>query len=518
MNSISNWNVLFVGMFEMNFCTDQVQKLLPDAIVSGDLPKAVSHLTADSRQIKTGGLFAAIPGGQVDGHAFASAAVDGGAAVLLVERKLELHVAQIIVPNAATAFARLVTFQRLGSNLPTLVGITGTNGKTTTTWMVQSILKAAKLNCGRMGTVDWDDCRKQSYSQMTTPAADVLADWLHRVQSHGGTHAVLEVSSHALAQHRCDGLQFAAAAITNVTRDHLDYHLNPAAYQTAKARLVDLLYADAPMLLNRDDPGCRQLENKLRRRGRVLTYGLDAEDAELRAIVLSSGHRRQHVRFALAQGDADVQLRLIGRHNVSNALVAAGISEQLGVRLKDIVAGLESLRCVPGRLERIDAGQPFQVFVDYAHTPDALEKAISAVRSCAPGRTICVFGAGGDRDRPKRSQMGEAATRADFVIVTSDNPRGECPRQIIREIAAGFGENQNYQPIVDREQAIRQALEFAQPGDAVLIAGKGHETTQHIGDVLEQFDDREVAERILKDLNSQSASDLHPVFTLPRSA
>lgn len=503
----------------MTLSTDAIRQLLPRAEFVGRWPAYLPPLKCDSRQITPGDAFAAVPGTQADGHTFAGAAVQSGAAVLLVQQRLpQLPVPQLVVPNAAAAYAILCTTQRLGRSLPTLAGVTGTNGKTTTTWMVQAILQSAALTCGRMGTVDCDDGRQTSPSSLTTPAAAELADWLHRLRGHGGTHAALEVSSHALHQHRCDGLHFAAAAITNITRDHLDYHHHADAYHQAKARIADLLYADAPLLLNRDDPGCRQIEPSVRQRARVLTYGLESADAELRGQLLSSGHRRQRVRFSLAQGDAEINLRLIGQHNASNALAAAGMAEQLGIGLPHIVAGLESLRCVPGRLERIDAGQPFQVFVDYAHTPDALQHAIAAVRSCAPGRVICVFGAGGDRDRPKRRMMGRATEQADLTIVTSDNPRTESPAGIIRDIVAGFTEQQNYQPIVDREQAIRQALESAQPGDVVLVAGKGHETTQEINGNTHRFDDREVTRRILQDLNSQSASDLHPVFTLPRSA
>ncbi|MCR9201472.1 MAG: UDP-N-acetylmuramoyl-L-alanyl-D-glutamate--2,6-diaminopimelate ligase [Planctomycetaceae bacterium] len=503
----------------MKITVDQIDRLLPQAQLKGQWPARVSHITADSRQVQSGSVFAAVSGSRHDGHLFAADAVRAGATALVVERHLpELDVPQAVVSSSAQAFAVLVTASRLGTTLPTLAGVTGTNGKTTTTWMLQSILKAAALTCGRMGTVDCDDGQQAVPTALTTPSADQLADWLQRLQSGGGTHAVLEVSSHALHQHRCDGLHFAAGAITNITRDHLDYHETTDAYHSAKAQLADLMYPDAPLLINADDAGCRRIEQNVRSRCRVLTYGLDSEEVELRGRLLESGHRRQRVHFSLAQGDAEVNLRLIGRHNASNALAAAGMAEQLGMPLAHIVSGLESLRIVPGRLERVDAGQPFQVFIDYAHTPDALQQAVGAVRSCAPGRIICVFGAGGERDRPKRPLMGAATAQADLRIVTSDNPRSECPQQIIREIAAGFTAEQPYHPVVDRQAAIRQALECAQPGDAVLIAGKGHETTQEIGDQSLTFDDRAVARDILRDLNSQSASDLHPVFTLPRSA
>ncbi len=283
--------------------------------------------------------------------------------------------------------------------------------------------------------------------------------------------------------------------------------------------MAELLHECAPLLLNIDDPGCQFIMDRMAGSADVITFGVNNPEAELRATVLQKNHRSQRVQLALAQGDAEVRLRMIGQHNVANCLVAAGLAEQLGVRLKDIVAGLESLHCVPGRLERIDEGQSFQVLVDYAHTADALARCTSTIREFVPGRLICVFGAGGDRDQSKRPAMGEAASTADYCIVTSDNPRREDPQAIADQIAAGFRPETEYETLINRREAIAQAFQLAQPGDVVLLAGKGHESVQELGSSTVEFDDRDVARSLLRELAaSQSVEELQPRFEFSRSA
>ena len=353
---------------------------------------------------------------------------------------------------------------------------------------------------------------------MTTPAADALGAQFAKMVQQRSSHCVMEISSHALVQQRCAAVPMSVAAITNVTQDHFDYHRTADGYRHAKSKIAELLHPDAPLLLNIDDAGCRQIFPGLDGRCRLITVALDSSDAELKAQVLSKTHRSQRIQLQLAQGTAQVRLRLIGRHNVANSLVAAGLAEQLGVRLKDIVDGLEAVHAIPGRLERIDQGQPFQVLVDYAHTPDALAHSIQTIRNFVPGRLLCVFGAGGNRDRSKRPLMGAAAGAADLAIVTSDNPRTESPGSIIHEIVAGFEPGTSYLTDTDRRAAIAHAFQMAEPGDVVLIAGKGHECYQEVDGHYEPFDDRIVARQILLERESGTGlTGYSPVFSLQRA-
>lgn len=504
----------------MRLSAQSLPHLLPQANYSGDFDVTFSNVQSDSRKVSAGDLFVAVHGTTCDGHDFAQDAVARGAVAMVSERPLpEIAIPQVTVPDSSLAFASLCLNAAVGrSSLPVLAGITGTNGKTTTSWMLQSILQSARLTAGLMGTVDVFDGLTRQPAAMTTPPADQVAAWVRQLLRNNATHGVLEVSSHALSQNRCAALRFSAAAITNITQDHFDYHGSSGAYATAKSKIADLLFPDAPLLLNVADAGCRRVADELGRRASIITYGMDVDDAELTASVLSRTHRSQRIHLSLAQGDAEVRLRMIGDHNAANALAAAGLAEQLGIRCCDIVKGLESLHFIPGRLERIDGGQSFQVLVDYAHTADALSRAISSIRAFALGRVICVFGAGGDRDQSKRSEMGLAASTADLCIVTSDNPRSENPADIIDQVTAGIPRQCQYSPVVDREQAIWQAFELAEPGDVVLLAGKGHESTQEIQGKTYQFDDRVVARKLLQGLSTSSTSELHPVFALHRSA
>ncbi|MEZ6063400.1 MAG: UDP-N-acetylmuramoyl-L-alanyl-D-glutamate--2,6-diaminopimelate ligase [Planctomycetaceae bacterium] len=504
----------------MNANAISLQRLFPAASFVGCADVVVAGVSCDSRRVVPGDVFVALPGTRTDGHSYIRQAVAAGATAAIVRRPVSgLRLPQCVVDDVPVAYARLC--MALAGNPQRSVktaGITGTNGKTTTAFLLRSILEQSNCRCGLLGTVEFSDGLNSSAASMTTPTADVLAGMMSDMVRHGSNHCVMEVSSHALHQKRCSGLQLSAAAITNITQDHFDYHHTAENYRSAKAQIGTLLHGDAPLLLNTDDTGCRQLLQENSFSNPVISLGM-SPDAELRAEVLSTTHRSQRIRLHLAQGDADVRLKLIGRHNVMNALFAAGLAEQLGIHLPQIIAGLERMVSIPGRLERIDEGQSFQVLVDYAHTPDALAHCLNAIRQFTPGRLICVFGAGGERDRSKRPLMAAAASAADSVVVTSDNPRSEDPGRIIEDVIRGFPPGCPFECEVDRERAILNAFRKAEPGDVVLIAGKGHESTQTIGDRTVPFDDRVVARRQLHEvIVSGPLTQIQPVYSVTRSA
>ncbi|APZ91338.1 UDP-N-acetylmuramoyl-L-alanyl-D-glutamate--2,6-diaminopimelate ligase [Fuerstiella marisgermanici] len=482
---------------------------------------AARSVTADSRTVLPGDVFVAVAGCRTDGHQHIASAVANGAAAIVVQRPVEgIRVPQCIVPCTAAAFARLCAALTFGDRCPMVsAGITGTNGKTTTSWMLRSILQEAKFQTGLIGTIENSDGVEQQPANMTTPPADRLVQQVGNMLAKRTSHCVIEISSHALTQKRCAGIPLSAAAITNISQDHFDYHGDLQNYRTAKSEIAKLLHPDAPLLLNITDAGCRSVLDAVSEFAPVITFGLDCAEAELGATLLSQTHRSQRICLHLAQGNAEVRLRMIGRHNVENAVAAAGLAEQLGIPLRDIAAGLEAVRTVPGRLERIDEGQPFQVLVDYAHTHDALSRSIATIRDFTPGRIICVFGAGGDRDASKRLMMGQAAAASEVCVVTSDNPRSEDPLQIIHDLMGGLLPGTQAVAEPDRAAAIRQAFELAEPGDVVLLAGKGHETVQEIQERRQPFDDRFVARQLLHELYAPLPEEsLHPTYSLIRSA
>ena len=431
----------------------------------------VAAVSMDSRTVAPATLFACVPGRAVDGHLFAATAVASGAVALLVERPLDLPVPQIVVPSVRRVVG-LVASVVYGqpSEAMTVVGVTGTNGKTTTVAMLAGVLSAAGLAAASLGTLT---------QARTTPEAPELQARLAELRGGGHGAVAMEVSSHALDQYRVEGVRFAAAVLTNVTQDHLDYHGTMEAYFEAKARLFQPGRTGIAVV-NRDDPWGRRLLDDLRGRGAppVVTFGIDdAEDLDLRAASFRWRGR-------------EITLRLQGRFNVLNALAAATCTEALGIPAGTVAAGLASVDRVRGRFEVVDAGQDFTVIVDYAHTPDGLVQALGAARELTDGRLIVVFGAGGDRDHEKRPLMGEVAGRlADIVIVTSDNPRYEDPGAIIEAVVTGIGPRDGVLVEVDRARAIESALAAAGPGDVVVVAGKGHETGQEVAGVIRPFDD-----------------------------
>ena len=478
----------------------QLQELLADVEVldlRGDATVEVRAVAHDSRRVPPDACFACIVGATSDGHDHAPAAVAAGAVALLVERGLGLA-----VPEARVADVRLAlgpAASRLHGNpsrAMRCLGVTGTNGKTTTTQLLAAIAAAAGERTGVVGTVGARiDDRAQPLAH-TTPEAPELQSLLATMRDEGVRTVALEVSSHALAQHRVDGTWFRAVCFTNLTRDHLDYHASLDDYFESKALLFDPARAGAATV-NVDDPRGPELARRCRARGlAVTTFALAPGDADVVAdtvVVDDTGGR-----FTLVAGDERVRLHtpLLGRVNVENALAAAVTARVAGFAPDAIAAGLGSVATIPGRLEPVDAGQPFRVLVDYAHTPDALRAALGAARGLASSRqVIVVFGCGGDRDHEKRPEMGrEAARGADRVIVTSDNARSEDPAAIAAAVVAGTGDGPAPVSVeLDRRAAIRQAFDAAHPGDVVLIAGKGHETHQQIGGHDRPFDDRAVA-------------------------
>lgn len=475
-----------------------LRQLFPDAEFHGADDIRVTAATADSRECRPGTLFAAIVGALADGHEFAAEAAARGASALLVERlQRDLALPQCVVPNTRRAFAELCSrlWQTPSQSLKT-VGVTGTNGKTTTTWLVQSILRTAGHQTGVLGTIQYDDGRHCEKSRLTTPDSAKLSALLARMVHIGTTHVAMEVSSHALAQDRIAGTMLDVALVTNVTQDHFDYHHDFDAYRHAKQRIFQHLKPDGLAVLNADDPGSLACRDALGDRPHT-TFGLE-KPAEVSARIFDESLNGTLFEMRLPNGEISVKTPLLGRHNVSNCLAAAAAAWHLGLSPKQIAAGIAALRAVPGRMEPVEWGQAFSVFVDYAHTDDALRRSLQSLRSLTPGRVIVVYGAGGDRDRSKRPLLTRAAALADLAILTSDNPRTEDPAQIIEDCLTGCVNGRRRPDVVlDREAAIRAAIDQARPGDSVLVAGKGHETEQIIGFERHHFDDREVVRSAL---------------------
>ena len=464
-------------------------------IVGGDV--AVRRVVDDSRRVEPGDLFVAVRGLTVDGHGFVRAAIERGAAAVVVEAEQPVSVPQVVVPSAARALPLLVA---RAAGLPAermrLIGVTGTNGKTTTTYLVENMLRAARFSPGVVGTVSVRYAGRELPAKYTTPTPTELHELFADMVAAGVSDVVMETSSAALAMDRLGGLRFQVAAFSNLTQDHLDVHGTMAAYQDAKARLFsELLAHDGVAVVNVDDPAGPAMlaaAPSSARRLRVSTRG----EADIALVSASSSVAGIAARFLTPVGTiAVVSSRLFGDYNIANLGLAIGIGVALGLPAAAIAAGIAAAE-VPGRVQRVENARGLHVFVDYAHTPDALERVIAALRALTPGRLIVVFGCGGDRDPSKRPQMGRiVAERADGAIVTSDNPRTEDPGTIIEMILAGIDRSAPAELVVepDRRTAIGVAVRAAGPEDVVLIAGKGHEDYQILGKAKIHFDDREEA-------------------------
>ncbi len=477
----------------------------------GDPRTEIASVTHNSRAVGPGDLFCCVPGSTADGHDHAPAAVAAGAAALLVERPLGLGVAEVQVASVRAAMGPVAAnaWDRPSTKVAVL-GVTGTNGKTTTTYLLEAIARAAGIRPGVIGTIGARIDGEPVPGERTTPEATELQALLARMVEAGVGLAAIEVSSHALVMHRVDGTRFAAACFTNLSHDHLDFHASLEDYFEAKALLFDPARTDAAAA-NLDDPHGAEIARRAEAAGlAVLGFGLEAPAAVVRVEALDARPDGNRFRLVSPYGSADVASPLVGPFNASNALAAAATALAAGLDVDSVAAGLSAPVIVPGRMERIEAGQPFPVLVDYAHTPDGLEQVLRAARRLVDerdGRLVVVFGCGGDRDRAKRPAMGKAAaTLADVLVVTSDNPRSEDPQAIIDEVVAGVPSGVH--PIVepDRRAAVALALADRRRGDVVVVAGKGHESGQTAGGVTVPFDDRVVAREELARLGRSNGT------------
>jgi len=484
------------------------------ALPQEGLNREVFDIAHDSRKVRPGSLFVAVRGFHSDGHQFIPQAVQNGAAAIVAEKghyeTAFRETPLIMVDDTRRALALLAAaFYGYPSRRLTLVGITGTNGKTTTTYLIKSIIEAARRKAGLIGTIDYRVGDKVYTAPNTTPESLDIQRLLAEMVGLGAEYCVMEVSSHALALGRTIGCEFAVAGFTNLTQDHLDFHENMESYFRVKLLLFAGLSPRSSAVINFDDARATEIISATR--AKVMTTGL-SERADIHPSG-SIGHGVHGLSFSAStpSGTISVESSLVGRHNIYNILSAIGIGWALGFAADDIARGISTMKAVPGRMEKVDEGQPFCVVADYAHTEDALVRLLEAVREISAGKVITVFGCGGDRDRTKRPKMGAAAVNgSDIVIVTSDNPRTEDPLSIIGEIEKGMEERgvrvpvydlasatvpgkTPYCVIPDRHEAVAAAIKLAEKGDIVVLAGKGHEDYQIIGDRKLHFDDREIA-------------------------
>jgi UDP-N-acetylmuramoyl-L-alanyl-D-glutamate--2,6-diaminopimelate ligase len=508
-------------------------ELVSALTVNGPAPgpwgrREVTAVVQDSRRAGPGSLFVAVRGFHSDGHQFIPQAVGQGAAAVIAEENAVVgafpDTPVIRVPDSRKALARLAAkFYNYPSRRIKLVGITGTKGKTTTSYLTKSIIEAAGHTTGLIGTIDYRIGDRVYPAPNTTPESLDLQALFAEMAEQGARYCVLEVSSHALALGRTDECVFEAAAFTNLAHEHLDFHKTMDEYEAAKGLLFGSLSSDKTAVVNADDASSGRIIK--RTAARVITYGI-TQQADVRPAG-AIGHSISGLSFTVSTpaGKIGLESSLVGRHNIYNILAAAGLGIALGFSGEAVAAGIKQMKAVPGRMEKVDAGQPFGVLVDYAHTEGSLESLLEAVREMADGRVITVFGCGGDRDRAKRPQMGAAAIAgSDVVIVTSDNPRTEDPLAIIGEIESGMAtgirmakleplskvpgsrsssDKIPYTVIPDRAEAIAAAVRLAGPGDVVVLAGKGHENYQIIGEKKFPFDDREEARKAIRKCSAE---------------
>jgi UDP-N-acetylmuramoyl-L-alanyl-D-glutamate--2,6-diaminopimelate ligase len=478
---------------------------LSDKTVVGALPAEIAGVSADSRRVEPGDCFVAVPGFRQDARTFVRDAVERGAVLVVTEgTALDAAVAQVLVPSARLALARLAdAYHDHPSRHLTMVGITGTNGKTTSSYLVDALLRARGDRTGVIGTIGYLVADERHEASQTTPEAPEIQSMLARMVAAGVRGVAMEVSSHALVLSRVEGVEFDVAIFTNLTQDHLDFHGTVEAYGRAKRRLFELLERSAKprrvAVVNADDPAGTGMVRGLRLE--VLTYGVRAA-ADVRAREPRSTIEGIRMTVETPRGPLHLASPLVGGHNVENLLGAVACGLALDLSLDVIARALSGVGTVPGRFEQVKAGQPFLVVVDYAHTPDALERVLTTARALTRGRLGVVFGCGGDRDRGKRPLMGEIAARlADRAWITSDNPRSERPEAIIDEVMAGARRvpagAERCATLPDRQDAIRSALGWARRDDTVVIAGKGHETYQIVGSQVLPFADGDVARRVL---------------------
>ncbi|NLJ71395.1 MAG: UDP-N-acetylmuramoyl-L-alanyl-D-glutamate--2,6-diaminopimelate ligase [Syntrophomonadaceae bacterium] len=473
-------------------------------LIKGKLNEDISNIHYDSRSIRPGGLFVCVKGFNANGHNYINDAIKNGAiAILIQDAVANLPDTNIIeVSDSRQALAKIAfNFHNNPQNKLNLVGVTGTNGKTTTSHLIKAILEKAGKKVGLIGTLyaEMGDYKKET--NFTTPEAPEIAELLSIALNNSLDYVVMEVSSHALDMYRVEGLEFSSVIFTNLTSEHLDYHQDMESYRDAKLKLFDLLNReDSFSIVNVDDSNASYfLEASC---GRAFTYGIN-ENADIKAVEVKTAASGTSFLVEYKDEIIPINLKMLGLFNVYNALAAITYALKLGIKVELIKKALTELAGVPGRFELVDQGQDFLVIIDYAHTPDSLENVLLTARTLTNKRLITVFGCGGDRDKTKRPIMGEIAAKySDFSIVTSDNPRSEEPQAIIDDIVIGLNkiENSRYAVIIERKEAIKHALYLAKKDDVVIIAGKGHETYQIIGDKTLDFDDRLVAKEFIREL------------------
>lgn len=480
--------------------------------VDGNANIEIREISSDSKKVREGFLFVAVKGAKFDGADFIDEAVDRGVSSVLVEldtkKIFKKGPAIIYVKDAKRALADCckIFYDDISSKM-CLIGITGTNGKTTITYLIESLFKVQNKKAGVIGTINYRFGNRLIPAVNTTPGILEIHSLLNSMQKDGINNSIMEISSHSLEQGRVEGLAFNMGIFTNLTSEHMDFHKNMQDYLNAKLKLFSKIKEGGYAIVNVDDPASQKIIEKVsqQRKVKLVTYGIENQAM---ACAKNMKYSFRGLEFDLCvQGinhEKSLQIKhvssdLIGRHNVYNILAASMSGLVLGMSIDEVKAGIETLKVLPGRLERVDCGQGFAVFVDYAHTENGMENVLKALIELKPNRLISVFGCGGDRDRSKRPLMGNIAARlSDKVFITSDNPRGEDPKDIIDEIVSGIeSPKNNYVIEIDRFNAIKKAIEEAKSGDIVLIAGKGHETYQIFKNITMPFDDREVVRRLL---------------------
>ena len=483
----------------------------PDARIVGDRSTPIAGISYDSRLVRPGDLFAALRGADDDGHAFAAAAVRNGAAAILAEREVGLSVPTLLVADSRAALAPIAArFFRHPSHELRVIGITGTDGKTTTSYLIDGMLRRAGLVTGMVGTVAVRvaDHALEHESRQTTPESADLQRYLRRMVEEGVGWGVVEATSHGLDMHRLDAVRFEIGAVTNITHEHLEHHRTIPAYRRAKAILFERVAANRGIaVVNADDPGAMDIAPYAAGASRLIRYSCEGRAADVGAVQIESDARGSRFGLVIEGMRTPIAIPLIGGFNVANALCAAAVGLAAGLLTEAIADGLEHAPTVPGRMVRVDAGQPFDVVVDYAHTPESLAKVLILLRRLHPtGRLIAVFGSAGERDVEKRALQGRVAAQlADFSVFTTEDPRFEDPDAIIAQIAAGAAATgrkagNDFACVTDRREAIRHALGTARPGDCVLLAGKGHEGSIIWGREKRPWNETEAARAVLADL------------------
>lgn len=470
--------------------------------VAGETNVEVSGIAYDSRQVKSGCLFVAVSGTRTDGIEFIPDAVSNGAVAVVSECRLDLGrgVSHIQVPSARRALAELANaFYGDLSRQMNVIGVTGTNGKTTTTYMIRNILSDGGFLPGLLGTVAYEIGERSIPASRTTPEAPDIHSMFQQMKEQGCDAVVMEVSSHAIALERVHGIDFNVGVFTNLTQDHLDFHKDMDSYFNAKANLFESLEKnhDRSAVINIDDPWGRRLVEERNPDVNLVTYGF-SEQALVRASKVALDIHGTTFKVVTPWGEGKVHLKLLGRFNIHNALAALAAGGLCGVDFRRMVESLKALESVPGRLELVPNRKGRKIFVDYAHTDDALKNVLSTLREICKGRLIVVFGCGGNRDTGKRGKMGRVACElADYSIVTSDNPRQEDPAAIVGDIVAGYGGTDQYEVELDRRKAIEAGIAMMRRKDLLLVAGKGHETYQEFDGTIVPFNDREIVREIV---------------------